>query len=258
MFDLHGRVAVITGGTAGLGKGIAIALARQGADLAILARRPDKLKAAAAELETLGVSCLPVECDVTNEDSVQAACKAVLDRYGRVDILFNNAGNGGPSIPTTEMPQETFEKVIALDLCGVFRVLRVFGKPMLEAGYGRVVNIGSAMGLVGNMDLPLSGYQAGKGGVINLTRGVAAEWAKKGVTVNCICPGMFPSEVNSPEMMKENEAFIQANIPMGRPGTPTTLTTVGDLDAAAVFLASEEAAFVTGAILPVDGGWTCV
>ncbi len=258
MFDLHGRVAVITGGTAGLGKGIATALARQGADLAILARRPDKLKAAAAELETLGVSCLPVECDVTNEESVQAACKAVLDHYGKVDILFNNAGNGGPAIPTTEMPQETFEKVISLDLCGVFRVLRIFGKPMVEAGYGRVVNIGSAMGLVGNMDLPLSGYQAGKGGVINLTRGVAAEWAKKGVTVNCICPGMFPSEVNSPEMMKENEQFIQDNIPMGRAGVPTTLTTVGDLDAAVVFLASDEAAFVTGAILPVDGGWTCV
>ena len=258
MFDLHGKVAVVTGGTAGLGKGMAIALARQGADLALLARRPDKLRAAAAEIESLGVQCLPVECDVTSDESVNAALKAVLDRYGKVDILVNNAGNGGPAIPTTEMPQATFEKVMGLDLCGVFRMLRVFGKPMVEAGYGRVINIGSAMGLVGNMDLPLSGYQAAKGGVINLTRGVAAEWAPKGVTVNCICPGTFPSESNDEKMMRENEEFVQKTIPMRRPGRPTSLNTVGDMDAAVVFLASEEAAFVTGVILPVDGGWTCV
>ena len=258
MFDLHGQVAVVTGGTAGLGKGMAIALARQGADIAILARRPDKLKEAAAEIETLGVSCLGVACDVTDEESVQNAVKTVLERYGRVDILVNNAGNGGPAIPTVDMPQETFEKVISLDLCGVFRVMRLFGKPMVEAGYGRVINIGSAMGLVGNMDLPLSGYQAAKGGVINLTRGVAAEWAPKGVTVNCICPGTFPSESNDAKMMKENEAFVQKTIPMRRPGVPTSIDRAGDMDAAIVFLASREAAFVTGVILPVDGGWTCV
>lgn len=258
MFDLHGRIAVITGGTAGLGKGMAIALARQGADIAILARRPDKLKSAAEEIETLGVNCLPVECDVTNDGSVQAAVAAVISRYGKVDILVNNAGNGGPAIPTVDMPQATFEKVVNLDLFGTFRVMKAFGKVMVEAGYGRIINIASAMGLVGNMDLPLSGYQAAKGGVINLTRGAAAEWATKGVTVNSICPGTFPSEANGPEMMKESEEFVRKTIPMQRPGIPTDLHTVGDMDAAIVFLASEESRFVTGAILPCDGGWTCV
>lgn len=258
MFDLHGRVAVVTGGSAGLGKGMALALARQGADIAILARRADKLKEAAEDIRTLGVKCLEVQCDITNGESVDAAVAAVLEEYGKVDILVNNAGNGGPAIPTVDMPQEIFERVVGLDLVALFRVMKAFAKNMVENGYGRIINIASAMGMVGNMDVPLSGYQAAKGGVINLTRGCAAEWAKVGVTVNNICPGMFPSEVNTPEMMAENAAFIARSVPMGRPGTPTDLNTVGDMDAAVVFLASEEARFVTGVTLPVDGGWTCI
>ena len=162
MFDLHGQVAVVTGGSAGLGKGMAIALARQGADIAILARRPDKLEEAAADIRTLGVRCLPVQCDITDELSVAGAVTAVFAAYGKVDILVNNAGNGGPSIPTADMPQEIFEKVVKLDLCSLFRVMKAFGKKMVENGYGRIINIASAMGMVGNMDLPLSGYQAAK------------------------------------------------------------------------------------------------
>lgn len=258
MFDLHGRVAVVTGGTAGLGKGMAIALARQGADIAVLARREDKLKAAAEDIKSLGVKCLPVQCDITDEESVQNAVEAVLAAYGKVDILVNNAGNGGPAIPTVDMPQEIFEKVVKLDLCSLFRVMKAFGKVMVDAGYGRIVNIASAMGMVGNMDLPLSGYQAAKGGVINLTRAAASEWAVKGVTVNNICPGMFPSEANGEELMRESQTFIERTTPMMRPGTPTDLNTVGDLDAAVVFLASEESRYVTGVTLPCDGGWTCV
>lgn len=258
IFDMHGRVAVVTGGTAGLGKGMAIALARQGADLAILARRPDKLEEAAADIRTLGVRCLPVICDVTSNQSVANAVDSVLKEYGKVDILVNNAGNGGPPIPTTEMPQEIFEKVVQLDLCSLFRVMKAFGKIMVETGYGRVVNIASAMGMVGNLDLSLSGYQAAKGGVINLTRAVASEWATKGVTVNSICPGMFPSEANSEQLMEESEKFIRRITPMQRAGTPTDLETVGDMDAAVVFLASEESRYVTGVTLPCDGGWTCV
>ncbi len=258
MFDMHGRVAVITGGTAGLGKGMAIALARQGADLAILARRPDKLEEAAADIRTLGVKCLPVVCDISSDDSVQAAVQAVLEEYGKVDILVNNAGNGGPSLPTTEMPQEIFERVVNLDLCSLFRVMKAFGKVMVERGYGRIVNIASAMGMVGNLDVPLVGYQAAKGGVINLTRAAAADWATAGVTVNNICPGMFPSESNGKEFMEGQEAFIRRITPMQRAGKPTDLNTVGDMDAAVVFLASEESRYVTGVTLPCDGGWTCV
>ncbi len=258
MFDFHGRVAVVTGGTAGLGKGMAIALARQGADLAILARRADKLEEAAKDIRTLGVKCLPVQCDITDEASVQHAVHAVRNEYGKVDILVNNVGNGGPSIPTVDMPQEVFEKVVNLDLNALFRVMRAFGKVMVEAGYGRIVNIASAMGMVGNLGVPLAGYQAAKGGVINLTRAASAEWSVKGVTVNNICPGMFPSEANGEDLMKESERFIKRMTPMQRAGRPTDLETVGDMDAAVVFLASEEARYVTGVTLPVDGGWTSV
>lgn len=258
MFDLHGRVAVVTGGTAGLGKGMAIALARQGAKVAILARRADKLVEAAKDIESLGVTCLPVQCDISDEASVQNAVKAVLDRFGKVDILVNNAGNGGPSIPTVDMPQDIFDRVVNLDLCSLFRVMKAFGKVMVEAGYGRIVNIASAMGMVGNLGVPLAGYQAAKGGVINLTRAAAAEWATSGVTVNNICPGMFPSESNGADLMEESQAFIKRMTPMQRPGTPTDLNTVGDMDAAVVFLASEESRYITGVTLPCDGGWTCV
>ena len=258
LFDFHGRVAVVTGGSTGLGKGMAIALARQGADIAILARRPDKLEEAAAEIRTLGVKCLPVVCDITSDESVKNAVKAVLNEYGKVDVLVNNAGNGGPCIPTEEYPQDLFEKVVGLDLCALFRVMREFGAEMVKAGYGRIINIASAMGMVGNLDVPLAGYHAAKGGVLNLTRGVASDWATKGVTVNNICPGMFPSEANSDEFMETQKDFICRITPMQRAGIPTTMSTVGDMDAAVVFLASEESRYVTGITLPVDGGWTCV
>lgn len=124
IFNLHGRVAVVTGGTAGLGRGMAIALARQGADLAILARRPDKLTETAREIESLGGRCLPVVCDISDEASVQNAVETVVNHYKKVDILVNNAGNGGPSIPTVDMPQEIFDKVVNLDLCSLFRVMK--------------------------------------------------------------------------------------------------------------------------------------
>lgn len=258
MFDLHGYVAVITGGSAGLGKGMAIALARQGADIAILARRPEKLEAAAEEIRTLGVRCLPVQCDITDDASVDHAVTSVLEAYGKVDILINNAGNGGPPVPTVDLGQDLFERIVKLDLCGLFRVMKAFGRTMVDRGYGRIINIGSVMGMVGNMDLPLSGYQAAKGGVINLTRAVAAEWATKGVTVNTICPGTFPSEANGPDMIEESQALIRQMVPMQRTGTPTDLHTVGDMDAAVVFFASEESRYITGVTLPCDGGWTCV
>ena len=243
IFNLHGRVAVVTGGTAGLGRGMAIALARQGADLAILARRPDKLTETAREIESLGGRCLPVVCDISDEASVQNAVETVVNHYKKVDILVNNAGNGGPSIPTVDMPQEIFDKVVNLDLCSLFRVMKAFGKVMVEAGYGRIINIASAMGMVGNLGVPLAGYQAAKGGV---------------VTVNNICPGMFPSESNGADLMAESQAFIKRMTPMQRAGTPTDLNTVGDMDAAVVFLASEESRYITGITLPCDGGWTCV
>ena len=156
------------------------------------------------------------------------------------------------------MPQEIFDNVVNLDLCSLFRVMKAFGKVMVVAGYGRIINIASAMGMVGNLGVPLAGYQAAKGGVINLTRAAAAEWATQGVTVNNICPSMFPSESNGADLMEESQTFIKRMTPMQRAGTPTDLNTVGDMDAAVVFLASEESRYITGITLPCDGGWTCV
>lgn len=141
---------------------------------------PDKLTETAREIESLGGRCLPVVCDISDEASVQNAVETVVNHYKKVDILVNNAGNGGPSIPTVDMPQEIFDKVVNLDLCSLFRVMKAFGKVMVEAGYGRIINIASAMGMVGNLGVPLAGYQAAKGGVINLTRAAAAEWATRG------------------------------------------------------------------------------
>ncbi len=257
MFDFTGRVAVITGGTAGLGKGMAIALARQNCDIAILARRREVLEQAASDIRTLGVKCLPVQCDVMDQDSVDQAVKTVMKEYGRVDILVNNAGAGGPPVPTVEMELSAYQRLIDLNLTSTFRMVKAFAPMMLEAGYGRIVNVASVLGMVGHLEVPLPGYESAKGGVINLTRGLASEFGTRGITVNAICPGTFPSESNDQEFVDMNMPFVKRVTPMQRPGTPTDLDTVGDMDAAIVFLASEEARYVTGVILPVDGGWTC-
>ncbi|MBS5522768.1 MAG: SDR family oxidoreductase [Clostridiales bacterium] len=257
MFDFTGRVAVVTGGTAGLGRGMAIALARQNCDLAILARRTDVLERTAEEIRTLGVRCLPVQCDITEDESVANAVKTIMNEYGRVDILVNNAGAGGPPTPTVELEMTAYKKLIELNLTSTFRVIKAFVPSMLEAGYGRIVNVASVLGMVGHLEVALAGYESAKGGVINLTRGLAAEFATRGITVNAISPGTFPSECNDPAFMTMNMPFVRRTTPMQRTGTPTDLNTVGDMDAAIVFLASEEARYVTGVILPVDGGWTC-
>jgi len=258
MFDLKGRVAVVTGASVGLGRGMAIALARQGADLAIMARRKEKLEGVAEIVRSFGVKCLVVPTDVTKIEEIKAAVQTVIGEYGKVDILVNNAG-GGTSYPLEDMPDEAFEANINLDLVGLFKCTREFGKEMLKKQYGRIINIASILGIVGNSDVPVAGYQAAKGGVITFTRSAAAEWATRGVTVNALCPGFFPSESNGPAEMEAMDAFILRNTPMKRPGTPTEAADqVGDLDAALVFLASEESRYVTGVTLPVDGGWTCI
>lgn len=251
MFDLTGRVAVVTGASAGLGRQFALALARQGADVAILARRKEKLEGVAEEIRALGVKALPVACDVTQTAQVEAAAAEVMAAFGKVDILVNNAG-GGNSAALTEYPDEYWEKTMALDLGGVFRCTRAFGREMVKAGYGRIINVGSILGRGGLPELPVIDYHTVKGGVINFTRAAAAEWAKTGVTVNAICPGFFASESNTPEAMEAMNGFITARTPMGRPGRP------GELDSSVCYLAADESSYVTGMILYCDGGWTCV
>ena len=238
MFNLHGRVAVVTGASAGLGRQFALALARQGADLAILARREWKLNEVAEEIR--GVA-----------EDVANAVKAVIAEYGKVDILVNNAG-GGKSKPLDEFPEEDWIDTVNTDVFGVMRCTRDFGREMLKAGYGRIINIASILGKGGLPEIPISDYAASKGAVINFTHQMATEWAQKGITVNCICPGFFPSEANSPEAMAAMDYFIKDRTPMGRPGRE------GELDSTVVYLAADESSYVTGNICTCDGGWTAI
>lgn len=252
MFDLKGRVAVVTGASSGLGVQMAKALAKQGANLAILARREDRLQQLAEEIKTLGVDCMYVVCSVTDTDSVEAAAKKVEEYYGKVDIVINNAGSGGNE-PIEETPDDNWEHVINVDLTGVFKVTRAFGKVMIKNSYGRIINIASMYGMVGNMALPSAGYHAAKGGVVNFTRAAAAEWAKYNITVNAICPGYFATELTQETLDTEYfQEYMKGTVPLGRYGKQ------GELDAAAIFLSSDEASYVTGVILPIDGGYTCV
>lgn len=251
MFDLHGRVAVVTGASSGLGRQFALALASQGADVVLLARRMEKLEAVAEEVRAKGVKALPVKCDVCSVDDIKAAVKATIDAFGKVDILVNNAG-GGPLYPIMETPDDFWQHGVDLELSGVFYCIREFGREMVKAGYGRIINNSSLFGRIGTGFIPISNYCAVKGGVVNLTREVAAELCKHGITCNCVCPGFFPSESNNPEAMEAMGPWINSRVPMGRAGVD------GELDSTIIYLAADESSYVNGAIISCDGGWTAV
>ena len=253
-FDLKGQVAVVTGCSTGLGVQMAKALANQGANIVAIARRQDKIEAVAKEIkDTYGVETLAVKCDITDTAAVDAAVKTVLDKFKRIDIVINNAGTGAVA-PAEDITDEQFYNEVNIDLFGAFRVARAVAKQaMIPAKYGRVINIASMYGLVGNKVAPCSPYHAAKGGVVNLTRGLASEWGNKGITVNAICPGYFYSPLTKETLDSD---FFQQNaqtmIPLSRYGNE------GELDSAAIFLASPSSSYVTGVVLPVDGGYTAM
>ncbi len=252
-FDLTGRVAVVTGASTGLGLQMAKAFASQGAKLVLLARRMNLLEEnAKAITEEFGVEVLPFACDITDTERVKAAVAATIEKFGRVDILMNNAGTGAVA-PAEEITDEQFKKELDIDLFGTFVCSREFGKEMIKAGFGRIINIASMYGLVGNLICGSSPYHAAKGGVVNLTRALAAEWGKYGITVNTICPGYFITPLTKETLESEYFAnYAKTVIPIERYGHE------GELDSAVVFLASDASTYVTGVALPVDGGYTCV
>lgn len=252
MFSLKGRVVVITGASSGLGLQMAHGFAEQGADLALLARRINRLNEIAKEFRAKGVKCLPIQCDVTRTEDVNNAAEAVIKEYGKVDILVNNAGSS-KNAGVLNMTDEEWDFTIATDLTSVFKVTRAFAKYMKDRQYGRIINIASIYGLVGNTAIDTVAYHSSKGGVINFTRAVAAELAKYNITCNAICPGYFETELTADVLKTEYFTnFMKATVPLGRYGRE------GELNAAAVFLASDEASYVTGQALCVDGGFTAI
>ncbi len=252
MFSLKGRVAVISGASSGLGKQMARAFVAQRANVAILARRIEKLEELKAELEQNGTKVIAIKCDVTSTEDVNNAAMIVEKEFGRVDILVNCAGSSKDK-GVLDMSDEEWNFTIDTDMTSVFRMTRAFANIMKKNNYGRVINIASMYGMVGNSEIPTIAYHSSKGGVVNFTRAVAAELAKYNITCNAICPGYFDTELTH-DTLETNDfkAYMKATVPLGRYGHE------GELNPGAIFLASDEASYVTGVILPIDGGYTCV
>lgn len=252
-FDMTGQVVVVTGASTGLGLQMAKAYANQGANLVLLARRMNLLEENARAIhEEFGVEVLPFCCDITDTEWVKDAVKATMDKFGRVDVLVNNAGTGAVA-DAENITDEQFKKELEIDLFGTFVCSREFGKEMIKARYGRIINIASMYGLVGNMIVGSSPYHAAKGGVVNLTRALAAEWGKHGITVNSICPGYFYTDLTTATLDSDYfQAIAKRSIPLERYGH------AGELDTCALFLASPASSYVNGQNIAVDGGYTCV
>ncbi len=245
--SLEGRIAIVLGGTSGIGRAIAIGLARAGANVIPSSRRLDAVTDACSQVESLGRRTVVCTSDILDTASLEQVRARVLAEFGQIDILVNCAGRTKRT-PSLEVSQEEWHSIVETNLTGTFRGCQVFGRPMLQRGYGSIINIASLTSHVGMMEV--AAYTASKAGVLGLTRALAVEWALKGVRVNAISPGVFPTPLN--EHLLRGTARGQELImrtPMQRFGE------VEELAGAAVYLASDAARFVTGTTLNVDGGF---
>jgi len=247
IFDLAGRVAIVSGGSVGLGRQMAEGLAEMGANLVLCARKKERCLQTAEELQQLGVEVLAMGCDVKDEASIGEVVDATMKRFGRIDVLINNAGTSWGA-PVEEMTLAQWNKVVETNLTGTFLFSQAVGKVMIAQRRGKIINIASIAGLRGTpSELPAIGYSSSKGGVIAFTRDLAWKWGVHGIRVNAIAPGWFPSDM-SKKIIERHQEKLLASIPLGRLGNSQ------DLKGAAIFLASDASDFVTGHILVVDGG----